>query len=199
MTTSKPFATISYNSEDFLISKLSFLLCQDFIDFFAYIIHQPEEDELKAHIHLYIVPSKLCNTKTILGYFEEKVEDNDKPLKCMPARSADFGNWYMYCLHDKAYLASKGQMRSYFYVKEDFVVSDSDFFNDSIAHIDRSKWVGTQLIVDAVERDLPFHSMVCLGQVPVQLIRQYEYMYQILQYDKLERNGRETHTPKCEN
>ena len=50
MKTTKPISTISYNTPEFLENKLNELLANGLISFFAYILHEPEEDETKRHL-----------------------------------------------------------------------------------------------------------------------------------------------------
>ena len=195
MFTSKPFATISYNSVDFLKNNLDTFIKSGVIDFYAFIKHKKEADEKKAHIHLFIVPSTRTNTNSLLSQFDELDPSCELPLRCMPAVSSKFGDWYMYCLHDKNYLASKGQAREFFYAKEDFTVSNEEYFDDCIHRIDKSKWVRNDAVSYAAENDIPFYDLVKNGQIPVQLINQYRYMYDLLRSNASIRNGRETHTP----
>ena len=118
MRTSKPFSTISYNSVNFLKSKLDEMITDKWIDFYAFVRHSPEDDELKEHIHLYIVPSTLLQTDYITEHLQEYDSTHpDKPLGCIACKSSKFDDWYMYGLHDKAYLASKGQARKHYYVQ----------------------------------------------------------------------------------
>ena len=62
--TTKPIATISFNSPDFLRTKLEELRDAGRISFWAFIEHKPEDDEggKKSHCHLYIEPSKMLQT-----------------------------------------------------------------------------------------------------------------------------------------
>ena len=197
MITSKPFSTISYNSANFLRVRLDSLLKGGLIVFYAFVKHRPEDDEKKEHIHVYLVPKTKMDTEYIT---EELVEFDKKhpdlPLKCMPCKSSKFADWYMYNLHDSNYLLSKGQSRKYHYLKEDFVVSDETYFLDEIYSIDRSKFCGSQRIKEAVQNGCSFEDLVFNGQIPVQLINQYKFFYDVLQYRGTFRNGRETHTPK---
>lgn len=197
MITSKPFSTISYNSVKFLKVELEKLLRERVIVFYAFIEDLPEDDEKKKHIHLYLVPKTKMDTDYInntLVEFDKK--HPDLPLGCIPCRSSKFGDWFMYNLHDKNYLLSKGQSRKYFYEREDFVVSDQTYFLDEVYSIDRSKYVGSQRVKEAVDNGCSFEDLVYNGQIPVQLISQYRFFYDILKCRGTFRNGRETHTPK---
>lgn len=197
MRTSKPFSTISYNSESFLKSKLDELVNGGVLDFWAFIEHAPEDDELKFHKHVYFIPSSIIQTDYIKKHLAEYDPKNpDKPLGVTIFSSSKFDDWYLYGCHDKAYLAAKGQTRKHHYIKEQFLTSDVDHFGELIRCVDRSKYVGMERIIDAVANKVPFQDLVRLGQVPIQLINQYKYAYECIAGCELNRNGRETHTPK---
>ena len=61
MKTTKPIATISYNSTEFLDLKLSDLISSKKIEYYCYIVHLGEDDESgkKDHIHPYVEPARL--------------------------------------------------------------------------------------------------------------------------------------------
>ena len=195
MRTSKPFATISYNSSQFLESKILELINNGIVDFACYCHHEPEEDEKKAHKHLYIIPSAICDTNKIREFLEEKVEDNDIPLKCLPCVSSKFDDWYLYAVHDSAYLASKGQSRKHKYLFADIRSTDEDLLREMVNNIDRSKFIGIERVVNAVKDSKPFDELILQGAVPIQLINQYKYAYECI-FSALNRGGRHTHTPK---
>lgn len=182
MRTSKPFSTISYNTTDFLIVKLDELLKRGVVDFWAFIEHLPEDDETKKHKHLFIVPSRLMDSSAFISALLEVdvLYPLNKPLGCMPCRSSKFSDWFLYSIHDKRYLLSKGQSRKYSYCADDFVCSNFDYFNDLRHQIDFSKLRGTQFLVDALENGVAFESLVRNGQIPIQLLKQYEYAYYML-------------------
>lgn len=196
MITSKPFSTISYNTDSFLKDNLNKLVDSGLLDFYAFIHHSAEDDELKDHIHVYFVPSTRMDTrymKTCLNEFDPKMPD--KPLSITICVSSKFDDFYMYALHDSAYLASKGQSRKYHYIKDDFITSDKEHLSELARRIDKSKYVGMQKLVEAVDNGVPFMEMVRLGQIPIQLINQYRYAYECLCSTSVQRAGRETHTP----
>lgn len=195
MKTSKPFATISYNTTEFLVRKLDELIMGHYIEFYAFIKHLPEEDESKAHKHLYIVPSSQIDTEKVRDLLVEIDPSNLlKPLRCLPCKKSQFADWLLYGMHDKQYLASKGQARKYSYTLEEFVVSDNDFFLEEYHTIDRSKYNGVSRLVNAVESGKTFEECVISGLVPLQQFVGYEKAYTAIMYG-LSRAGRLSHTP----
>lgn len=199
MRTSKPCSTISYNTAEFLAIKLKELQRKGFIDFWCYIEHHPEDDENKEHKHLFIMPSKLIDTNQIREELNELDPENllDKPLGVMPFRSSKFADWYLYSLHDTAYLASKGQTRKYHYTDSDLVCSDTDYFVELKHQIDWSKINILGRVIQAAENGQSFSDFLKTTNIPIQQFynaqRAFDYFYHS---DDLDRNGRLTHTPK---
>lgn len=197
MRTSKPFATIDYNSDEFLKLKLDELIRARKIDFYAFINHLPEEDEEKPHKHLYIVPSSLFDTNSLIDYLAEiDLSKSLKPFTCIAPRSSKFDDWYLYSLHDVRYLASKGQSRKYHYKPEEVISSDKDYLSELVHQIDYSKLYRLDSVQRAVAAGVPFTELVANGVVPIQQINQYEKAYSLIRENTLERSGRLSHTPK---
>lgn len=183
MKTSKPFSTISYNTKDFLVVKLNDLIRRRKIDFYAFINHLAEEDEKKPHKHLYIVPNGQINTDEITDYLVElDISNPTQPLGCIRPKPSKFGDWYLYCSHDFDYLTSKGQQRKYAYTREEFVVSDSDYFNEEIHQIDLSHLSRIKNIRSAVISEIPFEQLVVNGQIPIQQITAYKMAYDTIKH-----------------
>ena len=176
MKTSKPFSTISYNTDDFLKQHLDDLLKRDVISFYSWIEHLPEDDEKKAHKHLYIVPNGQQETNGIRKLLEELDLSNplNPPLGCLDCRPSKFDDWYLYSCHDTAYLASKGQSRKYHYQEENFVTSSVEALHERIMTIDRAKYHKTQDFVNAVMQGIPFFDLVRTGQVPAPQFMQWQ-------------------------
>lgn len=127
MRTTKPISTISYNSEAYLEGVLNALVKAKKVAFWAYIRHIAEEDEHKNHIHLYIEPNGKVDTMDLAEMFcEVDFENPSKPLKCVDWRSSKWDDWYLYAIHDEAYLRMKFEERKYHYAKEDVVAMDED-------------------------------------------------------------------------
>ena len=201
MRTSKPFATISYNTDEFLKIKLDELVQTGVLDFWCYVNHLPEIDETKAHKHLYCVPSRLYDTASFCDYMKEidLKSPTSKPLGCIACRPSKFDDWYLYSSHHKQYLATKGQARKYNYPLDDFKMSDEDYFTELRHQIDMSKLNRMQVLTEAVVSGETYESLVSSGQIPVQLINQYEKAFYMMRDTIIpQRNGRTTHTPKEE-
>jgi len=143
VNTSKPFSTISYNSKEFLILKLTELTRQHIISFWAFIPHKGEAEcdpttgeiiKDKDHIHLYVEPNKSINTDDFRSLLLEvdKKKKNKLPLGCLPCRSSKFDDFYLYGLHDPEYLACKYEVKEYHYQRDEFNTSDPDAFNNLI-------------------------------------------------------------------
>lgn len=133
MKTIKPTSTISYNSFGFLKGTLERLTKNGIIKFWAFIEHLPEEDENKAHYHVYIEPADRLDTNWLKTQFLETDPNNpEKPLGCMPFDPSKFTDWYWYGLHDVAYLASKGQSRKMHYSSESVISSDGEYLAEKV-------------------------------------------------------------------
>ena len=194
MKTSKPFSTISYNTADFLSVKLNDLVNRRKIAFWAYVEHLPEEDEKKAHKHLYIVPNGQINTDEVLLdiLVEYDPAHPEKPLGCVGVKSSKFYDWYMYSIHDVDYLSSKGQSRKYHYRREEVACSDTDYLNEEIHQMDMSKLSKVKALNEAVRNGVPFEELLMRGQTPVQQVYAFQKTYGMLQTYTF-RNGRDTH------
>lgn len=195
--TTKPISTISYNSAEHLEFKLEALRKARIIEFWAFIEHQPEEDEDKAHKHVLVHPAKLIQTEDIRDELKEFDPTHPtKPLGCQPFRhTATFGDWYLYGKHDPAYLTSKLESRKYHYKHDDFRTSDDDFLNELVKDIDRTTSTPYGRMREAISQGLSFDEFVALGGVPLPQIIPYEKAWFSMSRGNLMRKNR-THTPK---
>ena len=200
MITRSNISTISYNTDDFLIFKLNDMIKNHCIEFWSFINHIPEEDERKAHKHLFIIPSGTVDTFALSDILEEIDFTNPSmpPLGTIFWKHSKFVDWYLYALHDIDYLASKGESRKYHYDKSEFIVSDSDYFNELIHSCDFSQYTKHKKLREAVQSDISFRDLFANGFIPVQQIGQYSLAYNLLKYgdmyyDKIDRNGRAGH------
>lgn len=196
MRTTKPFSTISYNTEQFLTEKLNELVKKRVIKFWAFIEHIPEEDEKKKHKHLYMVPNGQLDTDQLDEFFREiDLEDITRPpLGIKMIVSSKWDDWYLYSCHDSAYLATKGQSRKYHYTQDDFKVSDDDDFTELRHTIDRTKYAKTLDFVEKVKGGASLIDLVMSGQIPVPMFNQFQSMFNLIKHGGTERADRTTHT-----
>lgn len=196
MRTTKPISTISFNTPAYLELKLNELLRAGRISFWAFIQHKPEDDEggKKYHCHLYIEPSKMLQTDDIKSELKEYDPENpQKPLGCISFNSSKFDPWYMYAIHDKRYLASKGQARKYHYQHEDIIASDPDdllFKAKSIDLVGLSPYADME---DAQRQGLTWADYFSRGTVPLPQVALFERAWNLLLEVKTQRDGRSTH------
>lgn len=196
MRTTKPISTISFNTPDYLTFKLEELIQAKIISFWAFIVHLPEDDEggKKEHCHVYIEPSRLIQTDDLKEHLKEFDPANpSKPLGCINFRSSKFADWYLYALHDRRYLAAKGQSRKHQYSHGDIVTSDADDLLFQSRSIDLMALSPYESMIDAQKHGISFEEFFARGTVPIQLIRQYEQAWHILAQNYTFRDGRPGH------
>lgn len=111
MATSKPIASISYNTPDFLNTKISTLIKSDIIGYGMYICHcgeleEGEDTRDKDHIHIFLSPNRSVSLNAVRDSFNEIDKDNpdSKPLGCMPFRPSKEEEWLLYVLHYEPFL-----------------------------------------------------------------------------------------------
>lgn len=131
MRTSKPFSTVSYNTDEFLKQKLNALVHAFKIEYWCYVRHNGELGEdgerEKDHKHVFIIPNGRIDTMELSQMMLEPDPSNiKKPLKCMDFRSSKEDEWFLYNSHDPDYLRTKMLVREFSYRIEDFISSDED-------------------------------------------------------------------------
>lgn len=196
MRTTKPISTISFNTPAYLELKLNELLKAGRISFWVFIPHKGEDDEAgkKDHCHVYIEPAKMLQSDDIKAELKEFDPSNPtKPLGCISFKSSKFDHWYLYGLHDKKYLAMKGQSRQFHYVHDDMVSSDSDdllFKARSIDMIALSPYADME---SAILAGVSWDEYFARGCVPIQQVALYERAWYLLVKNAVERAGRKNH------
>ena len=196
MKTTKPISTISFNSPGYLVTKLDELIASKIITFYAFIPHKPEDDEggNKPHNHLYILPSKMIQTDDIRFELREfNPENPSKPFGVLPFRSSRFDSWYLYGLHDKRYLASKGESRRYHYEHSEFITSDDDELLCLSREIDLLSLSPYADMVDAIDNGLTWHQYFSRGTVPIPQVANFERAWNLLFDNRLDRGTHEPH------
>ena len=196
MRTTKPISTISFNTPEYLRCKLDELQDAGRISFWAFITHEPEDDEggKKKHSHVYVEPAKMLQTDDLKEALKEfDPEKPDKPRGCLTWHSSKFDDWYLYALHDAAYLATKQQSRRYHYSAEKMVASDPDDLTCKARSIDMLAVSPYAAMMDAQKQGLSWADFFRRGIVPITQLRQWEQAWYLLQQGYTDRNGREGH------
>lgn len=173
---------------DILKARLDDLVKKNKIVFYAFMRHLKEEDETKDHDHLWIKPNGRIDTDQLRDELEFiNMENIELPFRCLPFDYSKFKDWYLYALHDKAYLLSKGQSRKYHYKNEEFVVSDPEYFNELIHQVDFSKFKTQQEVIDAAKNQVPFAELAASGKIPAQQFAGYQMLYETVLNNELRR------------
>lgn len=197
MRTTKPIATISFNTKDYLTLKLNELVKAKILSFWAFIEHKPEDDEggKKKHFHVYCEPSKMLQTDDLKEALKEFDPTNpEKPLGTISFVSSKFDPWYLYALHDKRYLATKGEKRRFHYVHDDIVTSDPDDLLCKSRSIDMLSLSPYEDIIDAQLQGLSWAEYFSRGTVPLPQVRNFQLAWELLSNGiETYRNGREGH------
>ena len=196
MRTSKPIATISYNSEEYLKQTLTKLYDNFIISDWKYIYHEAEEDEKKGHFHVFIKPNRLVDTMELQREFVElDINNPSKPLKCIDFRSSDSDNWILYSQHFGPYLASKMESREFCYSREDFRFADEDTFDFDYHHaFYGSDWAKNNEILRLLsDGSVNPHELIDSGAVSLNMANQINAYFYMKNHYGLERNGRNNH------
>lgn len=186
--------------------KLKELTKAKILAFWAFIEHLPEDDEggKKKHFHVYMEPSKLCQTEDLREEFREyDPEMPDKPRGINKFVTSNFDNWYMYALHDARYLASKGEERKYHYKHKDVLASDEDDLTFMVRTINTLALSPYEDMQQAIENGLSWDEYVRRGIVPIQMFRQWRMAWDSLFHTyysepRTERNGHKNHSMDVE-
>lgn len=194
MRTSKSFSTISYNTQYFLLTKLNELVNCNKLAFYCFIVHKPEEDEKKEHIHLFIIPNGSFDT----SYLQDCLTEFDPvhpttPFRILPCCSSKFNEWYYYSTHNKKYLASKCQQRKYEYSFDNIQSSNIDYLRELVSTITIPKSMKDSQILSYLNDGKTPEDLVSSG---IMSISQYGYWSKFFETAITFRNGRKSHTSK---
>lgn len=196
MRTTKPISTISFNTPDYLRLKLEELRKAGRISFWAFITHQPEDDEggRKEHNHVYIEPSKMLQTDDLKEQLKEyDPQSPTKPRGCISFVGSRFDPWYMYALHDKRYLASKGQARKFHYLHENIETSDHDDLLYKSRIIDMISLSPYADMEEAIKNGVTWTQYFSRGTVPLPQVALFERAWNLLVANRTHRAGKSGH------
>lgn len=199
MRTSRNISTISYNTDEFLKIKLDELIRGKIITFYMFVNHKGEADECrgKSHKHLFIMPAKMIQSDDLIQELREPDPENEKPKTVRPFEYSKVDDWLLYAIHDKHYLAIKGQSREYHYQWSDIYASDEDYKEILIQRIN-VEITPYDKIQSARAAGQNVYQFLTSGQVPIRDIRYYKEAWEAFEYiakykDELNRNGRKGH------
>ena len=197
MRTSKPISTISYNSPDFLRSKLEEFTRNHVLSSWFFVQHRAEKDERKDHIHVYCVPNKMLDTMCLQDALRELDADNPtKPLGCIDFCSSKADDACLYFAHDEDYLAWKGEKREFHYGYDEFTYSDADWFEDVVFHAyHASEFASKSKVIKALKEGVSPVDIVMTGLAPIQMATSLRALVQMArdEQEDVYRNGRKNH------
>ena len=194
MRTSKSISCISYNTRPYLEDRLKELIDAKVIDAWCYIFHHKEADESKDHIHLWMNPTRMLQTADLPAHFQEPDlhHPDKKPLGIVfdvRHTISEWKDWYLYGLHDKAYLMQHGmQDRQYQYTPEDMVAHDPDWFDINKNMVVQMTVGMAATMISHAQRGGNFAELVAAG-----LISPNNYMNQKTMYADIQSTVRRTH------
>lgn len=120
-------------------------------------------------------------------------EHPDKPRGCISWNSSKFDPWYLYALHDKRYLASKGQSRRFHYEHGDIITSDEDDLTFKVRSIDMVSLSPYADMEDAQRNGFTWSEYFARGTVPLPQVALFERAWYLLIQARTDRADRECH------
>lgn len=134
MKTRQNLTFISYNSRTFLESRLNELVSSGKISLYLFIFHFHEgidelgREEKEDHWHVYIRNNSTIDTVWLHDFFEEMIIGSDQTqsifINKIGCPDNVFNDMFLYFLHHKTYLDSKGLSRKYHYGFDDVISCD---------------------------------------------------------------------------
>lgn len=169
MKTKRLVSTVGYNSPGFLAEALDRLVAAGLVEWAHYIHHKAEEDETKDHWHIVLMPARALDTAALARQFDEvdPSKPGGKPLGVQPFRfSSRLDDWLLYAIHDRAYLASKGQTRKHHYTREDVRSTCPDLLVEQWHEVNLAKYGLGEIVAEAVQRRLSWEQLIVSGVIP---------------------------------
>lgn len=194
MQTTKLISTISHNTPNFLRGKLYSLVSSAVLEYAHWIIHEPEDDETKRHIHVVVKPNRRLDTSALRNEFLEKLADEEKPRGVLPFRSTSrMSDWLLYCAHDVQYLLRKGETRKHSYDLKQFGSTCEDLLQEDWRDCHRQDDSKIPLLQEYAKQGKTWLDIVKMGFIPIPQLFQYKDIFLILQEAHTDRNGRKGH------
>lgn len=178
MQTSKLISTISYNTPSFLAGRLRSLVSSAVIEYAHWIIHEPEEDETKSHIHVVLKPNRRLDTSALRNEFVEMVQGEDKPRLVLPFRTTSrISDWILYSVHDAVYLLQKNEQRKYHYERKDLSSTDDDMLDEDWRECHRCGDNRIPTLKRMAEEGFKWEDVIMSGLIPINHLFQYKEIF----------------------
>lgn len=144
-----------------------------------------------------MVPGIPVDCRQLRNEFIEFNKSSKLPLGFMPIRNnTKWDDWYLYDIHDKEYLFSKGQSREYHYDDKDMVRSDDTYYWDSVSRIDRTRINPLGEVIRAAQSGISFADFVTNHPLSLLQVRSAQFVFeQVAGKTGLDRAGRTDHEP----
>lgn len=190
MATSKPLSSVSYNTEEFLHSKLEEWYKDHIIQAYMYIKHIGEDGD-KDHIHFRIEPNCRLDPMSLNEELVEPVDGN-KPLRSRPFRPSKEEDWFLYVVHDVTYLKIKygldNEREKLPYNWEDIKVSDGYDLDIAVIRAKQSMKHTSANLCERIMNGENVSTMIQQGE-NVGLINAVKYALQDNDYIRLVKNN----------
>lgn len=181
-------SNISYNTPTYLKKKLDKLVDDGEINFYIFIFHKREDDELSDHIHLIMYPDKIVDTKKLEKEFIEFEIGEELPLgvsKKWKTVSKDCDlDWILYVLHDEIYCKAKCKgEKKYRYTSDEFVTNDIRTLKDLVfsAYHETEFYHDIEIQRLIKENNMSGADLIQNGYVPIKNACAYHHFTQMLQ------------------
>lgn len=198
MNTISTISSVSFNTPEFFELKIKELTKEDsrILDWAHWIIHQPDSDQTKPHIHFVVKPSHRIDTNALRNAFKEPVTpsrlaeiaelrmltaDDAKPLGCLPfQKTSSMTDWLLYAIHDEGYLFKKGQHRKTHYSRDAVKSTDPDFLNAQWEEtIDPMQALTERVLLLYNIEHFTFSQILQTGIVPPNLVYYFKTMLEV--------------------
>lgn len=194
MQTTKLISTVSYNTPNFLSGKLRSLVSSAVLEYAHWVIHEPEEDETKSHIHVVVKPNRRLDTSALRNEFVEKLADEEKPRCVLPFRSTSrMSDWLLYSAHDTQYLLRKGETRKHSYELAQFGSTCRELLEEDWRECHRTDDSKIPLLREYAKQGKSWVDILQLGFIPTNQLFQYKDVFFTFVQAHTERNGRKGH------
>lgn len=188
MKTKQYISTICYSTSSRMKLVLDGLVTTGKLDFYVFIEHKKEEDELKDHKHLLVFPSSAVNTSELDVALIDLQEDGQKLGTCGIWKTVGKNNvsdWLLYALHEPMYMRLKGyDDRKYTYKDSEFITSNEDgLFTLIFDAFHDSKFTFNRRIIDLLLRSPDIsqsgRELVLNGYIPLNSTCSFHHLLQI--------------------